>query len=133
MSLSLLVTCSHVCPVCSQDSVSVHRPGFYASRFLKFMSTCVFRKTHRKSAGCMASHMRESRTETGNKCKEKEERILLVSKWNLVQHFCVSCIKLHIICLYCPPDHPEPVFCLLLSPIVCYLRHMIQFTHECEL
>uniref|UniRef100_A0A3B4WKR1 Phosphatidylinositol-4-phosphate 5-kinase, type I, beta b n=1 Tax=Seriola lalandi dorsalis TaxID=1841481 RepID=A0A3B4WKR1_SERLL len=28
-----------------QDSVSVHRPGFYASRFLKFMSTRVFRKT----------------------------------------------------------------------------------------
>uniref|UniRef100_A0A8C5I9K9 Phosphatidylinositol 4-phosphate 5-kinase type-1 beta-like n=1 Tax=Gouania willdenowi TaxID=441366 RepID=A0A8C5I9K9_GOUWI len=28
------------------DSVSVHRPGFYASRFLKFMSTQVFRKTH---------------------------------------------------------------------------------------
>ncbi|XP_011614169.1 phosphatidylinositol 4-phosphate 5-kinase type-1 beta isoform X1 [Takifugu rubripes] len=26
------------------DSVSVHRPGFYASRFLKFMSTRVFRK-----------------------------------------------------------------------------------------
>ncbi|KAI3372512.1 hypothetical protein L3Q82_022991, partial [Scortum barcoo] len=30
---------------CPQDSVSVHRPGFYASRFLKFMSTRVFRKT----------------------------------------------------------------------------------------
>uniref|UniRef100_A0A3Q3WZN1 PIPK domain-containing protein n=1 Tax=Mola mola TaxID=94237 RepID=A0A3Q3WZN1_MOLML len=27
------------------DSVSVHRPGFYASRFLKFMSTRVFMKT----------------------------------------------------------------------------------------
>ncbi|XP_036383271.1 phosphatidylinositol 4-phosphate 5-kinase type-1 beta isoform X2 [Megalops cyprinoides] len=26
------------------DSVSVHRPGFYANRFLKFMSTTVFRK-----------------------------------------------------------------------------------------
>ncbi|KAF7200123.1 phosphatidylinositol 4-phosphate 5-kinase type-1 beta [Nothobranchius furzeri] len=26
------------------DSVSVHRPGFYASRFLKFLSTRVFRK-----------------------------------------------------------------------------------------
>ncbi|KAJ8414955.1 hypothetical protein AAFF_G00024780 [Aldrovandia affinis] len=26
------------------DSVSVHRPGFYANRFLKFMSTRVFRK-----------------------------------------------------------------------------------------
>ncbi|XP_072289915.1 phosphatidylinositol 4-phosphate 5-kinase type-1 beta [Eucyclogobius newberryi] len=26
------------------DTVSVHRPGFYASRFLKFMSTRVFRK-----------------------------------------------------------------------------------------
>uniref|UniRef100_A0A8C9RPD0 Phosphatidylinositol-4-phosphate 5-kinase, type I, beta b n=1 Tax=Scleropages formosus TaxID=113540 RepID=A0A8C9RPD0_SCLFO len=28
------------------DSVSVHRPGFYANRFLKFMSTRVFRKIH---------------------------------------------------------------------------------------
>ncbi|XP_063056570.1 phosphatidylinositol 4-phosphate 5-kinase type-1 gamma isoform X2 [Engraulis encrasicolus] len=27
------------------DTVSVHRPGFYADRFLKFMSTTVFRKT----------------------------------------------------------------------------------------
>lgn len=27
------------------DTVSVHRPGFYANRFLKFMSTRVFRKT----------------------------------------------------------------------------------------
>uniref|UniRef100_A0A8C4ZC01 PIPK domain-containing protein n=1 Tax=Gadus morhua TaxID=8049 RepID=A0A8C4ZC01_GADMO len=27
------------------DSVSVHRPGFYANRFMKFMSTRVFRKT----------------------------------------------------------------------------------------
>ncbi|XP_048099550.1 phosphatidylinositol 4-phosphate 5-kinase type-1 beta isoform X1 [Alosa pseudoharengus] len=27
-----------------QDTVSVHRPGFYANRFLKFMSTRVFRK-----------------------------------------------------------------------------------------
>uniref|UniRef100_A0A674MT44 Phosphatidylinositol-4-phosphate 5-kinase, type I, beta b n=1 Tax=Takifugu rubripes TaxID=31033 RepID=A0A674MT44_TAKRU len=31
------------------DSVSVHRPGFYASRFLKFMSTRVFRKNQCKS------------------------------------------------------------------------------------
>uniref|UniRef100_A0A8C9TC47 Phosphatidylinositol-4-phosphate 5-kinase, type I, beta b n=1 Tax=Scleropages formosus TaxID=113540 RepID=A0A8C9TC47_SCLFO len=30
------------------DSVSVHRPGFYANRFLKFMSTRVFRKIHSK-------------------------------------------------------------------------------------
>ncbi|MBN3322152.1 PI51B kinase, partial [Atractosteus spatula] len=28
------------------DSVSVHRPGFYANRFLKFMSTRVFKKIH---------------------------------------------------------------------------------------
>lgn len=35
-------------PVRPQDSVSVHRPGFYASRFLKFMSTRVFRKNQRK-------------------------------------------------------------------------------------
>uniref|UniRef100_A0A8D3CGP5 PIPK domain-containing protein n=1 Tax=Scophthalmus maximus TaxID=52904 RepID=A0A8D3CGP5_SCOMX len=42
------------------DSVSVHRPGFYASRFLKFMSTRVFRKTQRKSAALIAAtHVRE--------------------------------------------------------------------------
>lgn len=28
-----------------QDTVSVHRPGFYADRFFKFMSNTVFRKT----------------------------------------------------------------------------------------
>uniref|UniRef100_A0A669BRC4 Phosphatidylinositol-4-phosphate 5-kinase type 1 gamma n=1 Tax=Oreochromis niloticus TaxID=8128 RepID=A0A669BRC4_ORENI len=28
-----------------QDTVSVHRPGFYADRFLKFMSTTVFKKS----------------------------------------------------------------------------------------
>ncbi|XP_061590490.1 phosphatidylinositol-4-phosphate 5-kinase, type I, beta a isoform X2 [Cololabis saira] len=29
-----------------QDTVSVHRPGFYADRFLKFMGTSVFKKLH---------------------------------------------------------------------------------------
>lgn len=29
----------------SQDTVSVHRPGFYAERFYKFCSTTVFRKS----------------------------------------------------------------------------------------
>lgn len=33
------------CSLWFQDTVSVHRPGFYADRFLKFMSTTVFRKT----------------------------------------------------------------------------------------
>ncbi|XP_054253558.1 phosphatidylinositol 4-phosphate 5-kinase type-1 beta [Indicator indicator] len=31
--------------VCDGDTVSVHRPSFYADRFLKFMSTKVFKKT----------------------------------------------------------------------------------------
>lgn len=31
-----------------QDTVSVHRPSFYADRFLKFMGSTVFRKLHRK-------------------------------------------------------------------------------------
>lgn len=35
-----------------QDTVSVHRPGFYANRFLKFMSTRVFRKTQSKPTDC---------------------------------------------------------------------------------
>lgn len=30
--------------VSSQDTVSVHRPSFYAERFFKFMSNTVFRK-----------------------------------------------------------------------------------------
>lgn len=29
----------------SQDTVSVHRPSFYAERFFKFMSSTVFRKS----------------------------------------------------------------------------------------
>lgn len=32
-----------------QDTVSVHRPSFYADRFLKFMGSTVFKKIHRKS------------------------------------------------------------------------------------
>lgn len=28
-----------------QDTVSVHRPGFYADRFFKFMSSMVFKKS----------------------------------------------------------------------------------------
>lgn len=31
-----------------QDTVSVHRPSFYADRFLKFLSTTVFKKAHCK-------------------------------------------------------------------------------------
>jgi len=31
-----------------QDTVSVHRPSFYADRFLKFMGSTVFKKIHRK-------------------------------------------------------------------------------------
>lgn len=31
-----------------QDTVSVHRPSFYADRFLKFMGSTVFKKLHRK-------------------------------------------------------------------------------------
>lgn len=30
--------------ISSQDTVSVHRPSFYAERFFKFMSNTVFRK-----------------------------------------------------------------------------------------
>lgn len=32
-----------------QDTVSVHRPSFYADRFLKFMGSTVFKKIHCKS------------------------------------------------------------------------------------
>lgn len=30
--------------VCLQDTISVHRPNFYAQRFLKFMENTVFKK-----------------------------------------------------------------------------------------
>lgn len=49
LSLSARPARSNAPAACPQDSVSVHRPGFYASRFLKFMSTRVFRKHQRKS------------------------------------------------------------------------------------
>lgn len=35
-------------PFLLQDTVSVHRPSFYADRFLKFMGTTVFKKAHGK-------------------------------------------------------------------------------------
>lgn len=35
--------------VCFQDTVSVHRPRFYAERFEKFMCLRVFKKMPRKS------------------------------------------------------------------------------------
>lgn len=34
-----------ISPPSSQDTVSVHRPGFYADRFFKFMSSTVFKKS----------------------------------------------------------------------------------------
>ena len=33
-----------------QDTVSVHRPSFYADRYLKFMGSTVFKKLHRESS-----------------------------------------------------------------------------------
>lgn len=141
MSLLLLVTYSHVSSACPQDSVSVHRPGFYASRFLKFMTTCVFRKTHCKSAGWMASHMRESRTETENKARQRKEgenfSCLLLEFTSALLDFwkCVFNIKWNIVSCIVLLISQSIFFCLFLSPIVCYkhLRHMIYYVHECEL
>uniref|UniRef100_A0A3B3VY03 PIPK domain-containing protein n=1 Tax=Poecilia latipinna TaxID=48699 RepID=A0A3B3VY03_9TELE len=53
------------------DSVSVHRPAFYASRFLKFMSVRVFRKNQRKSASRHANAKG-----TGEKSQDWGEAVL---------------------------------------------------------
>lgn len=63
---------------CPQDSVSVHRPGFYASRFLKFMSTRVFRKTQRESAGWYSLHMGSLHKWTKGTCTCLDKNIFLV-------------------------------------------------------
>lgn len=42
----ILIYASFKCVL--QDTVSVHRPNFYADRFLKFMGSTVFKKIHRK-------------------------------------------------------------------------------------
>ncbi|KAM3867551.1 phosphatidylinositol 4-phosphate 5-kinase type-1 beta [Diretmus argenteus] len=70
------------------DSVSVHRPGFYANRFLKFMSTRVFRKTQpirfspskrtRTSIPALKSSSQEilsSQADEKNEEKERRDRL----------------------------------------------------------
>uniref|UniRef100_A0A8D0L1C1 Phosphatidylinositol-4-phosphate 5-kinase type 1 alpha n=1 Tax=Sphenodon punctatus TaxID=8508 RepID=A0A8D0L1C1_SPHPU len=43
--IDVLQSYSNSCPlVCFQDTVSVHRPSFYADRFLRFMCSTVFKK-----------------------------------------------------------------------------------------
>uniref|UniRef100_A0A3B4ALQ7 PIPK domain-containing protein n=1 Tax=Periophthalmus magnuspinnatus TaxID=409849 RepID=A0A3B4ALQ7_9GOBI len=49
-----------------QDTVSVHRPGFYADRFYKFMSNTVFKKSSLKSSPSKKG--RVSLTVPSNKC-----------------------------------------------------------------
>lgn len=44
---------SLICPSRPQDTVSVHRPGFYADRFLKFMSNTVFKKSSCEFRYCL--------------------------------------------------------------------------------
>lgn len=39
-----------ICLFLSQDTVSVHRPGFYAERFQQFMCNTVFKKIPREYA-----------------------------------------------------------------------------------
>ncbi|KAM7018385.1 phosphatidylinositol 4-phosphate 5-kinase type-1 beta isoform 1-T1 [Tautogolabrus adspersus] len=69
------------------DSVSVHRPGFYASRFLKFMSTRVFRKTQplrfspskrtRTSIPALKSSSQEILSSQGDERNEEDRRVRL--------------------------------------------------------
>ncbi|XP_056136449.1 phosphatidylinositol 4-phosphate 5-kinase type-1 beta [Lampris incognitus] len=67
------------------DSVSVHRPGFYANRFLKFMSTRVFRKTQtvrfspskrtRTSAPALKCSSQEILSSQADERNERRERL----------------------------------------------------------
>ncbi|KAI1904932.1 hypothetical protein AGOR_G00010770 [Albula goreensis] len=64
------------------DSVSVHRPGFYADRFLKFMSTTVFKKipalrcasSKRKRSSIQALRSASQELLSSHKEEKKEER-----------------------------------------------------------
>ncbi|XP_044000289.1 phosphatidylinositol-4-phosphate 5-kinase, type I, beta a isoform X1 [Gambusia affinis] len=64
------------------DTVSVHRPGFYADRFLKFMGSTVFRKLHplrgasskRKRSSLYAGKSASQEFLSMQKEKEKEEK-----------------------------------------------------------
>ncbi|XP_060893996.1 phosphatidylinositol 4-phosphate 5-kinase type-1 beta isoform X1 [Labrus mixtus] len=69
------------------DSVSVHRPGFYASRFLKFMSTRVFRKNQplrfspskrtRTSIPALKSSSQEILSSQADERNEEDRRVRL--------------------------------------------------------
>ncbi|XP_047238306.1 phosphatidylinositol 4-phosphate 5-kinase type-1 beta isoform X2 [Girardinichthys multiradiatus] len=75
------------------DSVSVHRPGFYASRFLKFMSTRVFRKNQpirfspskrtRTSIPALKSSSQEILSSQADERHEEERRDRLGGAWSL--------------------------------------------------
>jgi len=57
------------------DTVSVHKPAFYANRFKKFMSTKVFRKTPQAAKGNTSKHPRLSALKKKTKApKEKENQ-----------------------------------------------------------
>ncbi|XP_030620668.1 phosphatidylinositol 4-phosphate 5-kinase type-1 beta [Chanos chanos] len=67
------------------DTVSVHRPSFYANRFLKFMSTTVFRKIQinrfspskrtRNSIAPLKSSSQEILSQTEDKTQEEKDRL----------------------------------------------------------
>ncbi|XP_024154386.1 phosphatidylinositol-4-phosphate 5-kinase, type I, beta a isoform X1 [Oryzias melastigma] len=75
------------------DTVSVHRPSFYADRFLKFMGTTVFKKAHalrgassrRKKSSLYAS--KYASQEFLSSLKEKEENKKAQSMDNLNESF----------------------------------------------
>jgi len=57
------------------DTVSVHKPAFYANRFKNFMSTKVFRKTPQAAKGNASKHPRFSALKKKTKApKEKENQ-----------------------------------------------------------
>ncbi|XP_011480347.1 phosphatidylinositol 4-phosphate 5-kinase type-1 beta isoform X2 [Oryzias latipes] len=75
------------------DTVSVHRPSFYADRFLKFLSTTVFKKAH-SLRGTSSKRKKNSLYTTKyasqeflSSQKEKEENMKALSMNNLDESF----------------------------------------------
>lgn len=72
-----------------QDTVSVHRPGFYAERFKKFMCSTVFRTSSCKSKLCHVSIVKLTGTAEiwlTKKKKNGTKTQRIVQKWKCLHY-----------------------------------------------